>query len=234
MVKQIDLYKEVRKTYKIKDSNTFWPYMFEKARNEGIEEQFLNKIKVDGWTCFIGVLSSAMPPAYWTKSNSYYEDKASSFFLLSILIIVCMLLGGLFSDTPFIYHLGFLFLFLLTLFLLVPTKFTSKYWEKIEYSDYLYFIKENLKNKEDITDLEFQLFNQSYGKEHTLYVVEQILLKANNSLTLTNFLYYAYNLCDYRWVSKSYFWDSIKENKEKTPEEIKQQALDFYNRKINK
>ncbi len=40
MVKQVDLFKEVRKTYRIKDSNTFWPYMFEKARNEGIEEQF--------------------------------------------------------------------------------------------------------------------------------------------------------------------------------------------------
>lgn len=234
MVKQVDLLKEVRKTYKINDSDTFWPYMFEKARNEGIEEQFLNKIKVDGWTPFIGVLSYAMPPAYWTKDNSYYEDKAVSFFLLSILIIGGLLLGGLFSDTPFFYHLGFAFLFLLTLFLLFPTKFTSKYWEKIQYSDYLNFIQDKIKDKQEITDLEFQLFERSYGKEHTLYVIEQILQKDEGVFNIKSFLYYADNLCDHRWISSAYFWGQIKRNKENTPEEIKQQALDFYNRKINK
>lgn len=234
MVKKIDLYKEVRKTYKIKDSDTFWPYMFERARNEGIEEQFLNKIKVDGWACFICVLSYAMPPAYWTKDNSYYEDKAVSFFLLSILIIGCLLLGGLFSDKPFLYHLGFVFLFLLTLFLLLPTKITSKYWEKIQCSDYLNFIQDKVKDKQEITDLEFQLFEKSYGREHTLYVVEQILLKDNGVLDIKRFLYYADNLCDHRWVSSAYFWRQIKRNKEETPETIKEKALDFYNRKINK
>lgn len=234
MLEKIDLYKEVRKTYKIKDSDNFWPYVFKKSKTEGLEKRFLNKIKPEGRAPFIGVLSYAMPPPHWTGDNCYYENRAIFYFIFFIVVIFSILFSGFFFDLPFLKYIGFTASFLFILFLFIPTKFTSKYWEKIQYSDYLYFITEKIKDKEDITDLEFQLFNQSYGREHTLYAIEQILLKNKGSFKLSNFLYYAKCICDYRSVSISYFWNNIKENKEKTPHEIKEQALNFYNRKLNK